>query len=176
MHERGFGGASVRDIVQAAGVPQGSFTNHFSSKEAFGLEILNLYFANGCEMIQETLQNESLSPLRRLSAYIDANKDYLNQDGMRNGCLLGNYSAEVSDHSEIIRLRLADIFLELQKSIARCLKAAVKLGELPPHFKCDEVAGFVLSSLQGAILLAKAQRDPAPVERFKRLLFSLVLK
>lgn len=176
VHERGFGGASVRDIVQAAGVPQGSFTNHFSSKEAFGLEILNLYFANGCEMIQETLQNESLSPLRRLSAYIDANKDYLNQDGMRNGCLLGNYSAEVSDHSEIIRLRLADIFLELQKSIARCLKAAVKLGELPPHFKCDEVAGFVLSSLQGAILLAKAQRDPAPVERFKRLLFSLVLK
>ena len=32
VHERGFGGASVRDIVQAAGVPQGSFTNHFASK------------------------------------------------------------------------------------------------------------------------------------------------
>jgi integrase len=30
----------VRDVVQAAGVPQGSFTNHFTSKEAFGLEIL----------------------------------------------------------------------------------------------------------------------------------------
>ena len=34
VHERGFAGASVRDIVQAAGVPQGSFTNHFGSKEA----------------------------------------------------------------------------------------------------------------------------------------------
>ena len=32
VHERGFGGASVRDIVQAAGVPQGSFTNHYVSK------------------------------------------------------------------------------------------------------------------------------------------------
>jgi TetR/AcrR family transcriptional repressor of nem operon len=31
---RGYFGASVRDIVKAAGVPQGSFTNHFSSKEA----------------------------------------------------------------------------------------------------------------------------------------------
>ena len=40
VHERGFAGASVRDIVQAAGVPQGSFTNHFASKEAFGLEVL----------------------------------------------------------------------------------------------------------------------------------------
>ncbi len=35
MLERGYVGASVRDIVEAAGVPQGSFTNHFASKEAF---------------------------------------------------------------------------------------------------------------------------------------------
>jgi TetR/AcrR family transcriptional repressor of nem operon len=27
VHERGFAGASVRDIVEAAKVPQGSFTN-----------------------------------------------------------------------------------------------------------------------------------------------------
>jgi hypothetical protein len=38
VHERGFAGASVRDIVEAAKVPQGSFTNHFASKEAFCLE------------------------------------------------------------------------------------------------------------------------------------------
>ena len=47
VHQRGFAGASVRDIVQAAGVPQGSFTNHFASKEAFGLQIIDLYLANG---------------------------------------------------------------------------------------------------------------------------------
>src|SRR5690242_9670269 len=41
VHERGFAGASVRDIIEAAGVPQGSFTNHFASKEAFCLEVLD---------------------------------------------------------------------------------------------------------------------------------------
>jgi len=35
--EKGYCGASVRDIIQAAEVPQGSFTNHFRSKEAFCL-------------------------------------------------------------------------------------------------------------------------------------------
>ena len=40
VHQQGLAGASVRDIVQAAGVPQGSFSNHFASKEAFGVEIL----------------------------------------------------------------------------------------------------------------------------------------
>ncbi len=44
MHERGFGGASIHDIVEAAKVPQGSVTNHFASKEVFCLEILDLYF------------------------------------------------------------------------------------------------------------------------------------
>eukprot|EP01035_Chromulina_nebulosa_P054276 gene54276-74329_t len=39
VHAHGYAGASVRDIVQAAGVPQGSFTNHFTSKEAFGVDI-----------------------------------------------------------------------------------------------------------------------------------------
>ena len=46
VHQRGLAGASVRDIVEAAGVPQGSFSNHFASKEAFGVEILDLYFGS----------------------------------------------------------------------------------------------------------------------------------
>jgi TetR/AcrR family transcriptional repressor of nem operon len=60
--------------------------------------------------------------------------------------------------------------------VAYCLKAAVKKGELPRKFKCDEMAGFIVSSLQGANLLAKAQRSPAPVDRFKKILFSTVLR
>ena len=43
--EQGYCGATVRDIVRAAGVPQGSFTNHFESKEAFCLELLIRYYA-----------------------------------------------------------------------------------------------------------------------------------
>jgi len=176
VHERGFMGASVRDIVQAAGVPQGSFTNHFASKEAFGLEVIDLYFAHGCEVMRDTLRNDELPPLQRLGAYIDAGKNRLNRDNMKNGCLFGNFTAEASDHSEVIRLRLLEIFGEVQQSVAYCLKAAVAAGELPQGFDCEEVAGFVVSSLQGANLLAKAQRSPAPVERFKKILFSMILR
>ncbi len=176
VHTRGFANASVRDIVQAAGVPQGSFTNHFVSKEAFGLEILNLYHANGAELVRETLRNDSLPPLERLAAYIDAGKNRLNQDGMRNGSLFGNFAAEASEHGEPVRLRLIEIFVEASDAIAHCLKAAVRAGELPREFDVQEVAAFVVSSLQGAYLLAKAYRSPEPVERFKRILFSAVLR
>ena len=115
-------------------------------------------------------------PLQRLGAYIDASKDRLNKDGMRNGCLFGNFTAESGDCGEAIRQRLVAVFAEVQQSIAYCLRAAVQAGELPPSFDCDEVAAFTLASLQGANLLAKAQRSPAPVERFKRILFSTILR
>ena len=98
VHERGFAGASVRDIVGAAKVPQGSFTNHFASKEACCLEILELYFEGTRAMIHETLRNEALPPLKRLRAFIDAQIKYLDRNGWRNGCLLGNFSAEASEN------------------------------------------------------------------------------
>lgn len=176
VHRHGFNGASVRDIVQAAGVPQGSFTNHFVSKEAFGLEVIDLYFKNAREIIGETLRNDTLPPLQRLRAYIDAGKNRLNQNDMRNGCLFGNFTAEASEQSEPIRLRLVEVFAEVQRSIAYCLGAAVKAGELAPSLDCDEMAAFMLAALQGANLLAKAQRSPVPVERLKEMFFSTLLR
>jgi TetR/AcrR family transcriptional repressor of nem operon len=175
IHQHGFAGSSVRDIAQAAGVPQGSFTNHFASKEAFGLEIIELYVARGCEVARDTLENEALRPLDRLRAYFDAQLGFLQRSGMRNGCLIGNFGAEASDHSELIRARVVEAFAARQGSIARCLQAAVAAGELPRTLDPEEVAAFLYASFQGAMLVAKAQRSPAPIERFVRHVFSTVL-
>ena len=176
VHEHGFGGSSVRDIVQAAGVPQGSFTNHFVSKEAFGLEIIEIHFAKICELMRVTLCNDQLPPLERLRHYLDSNIEQIRLNNTKNGCLFGNFAVEASDHSEAIRLRLVEIFAEVQRCIAYCLEAAVQSGELPSSIDCDKVARFIMTSMQGAILLAKTQRDAAPIEGFKSLLFSMVLR
>jgi len=176
VHERGFANASVRDIVQAAGVPQGSFTNHFASKEAFGLEIIDLYADQTCPMIQETLLNPALTPLKRLEAYIDTNRAELLKGGLEYGCLLGNFTAEASDLSEAIRMRLEDKFARIRESIRTCLEAAVAERELPRDFDCAEIAVFIHSSLQGATLVAKADRTTAALDRFKHVLFAKVLR
>jgi TetR/AcrR family transcriptional repressor of nem operon len=175
VHERGFGGSSVRDITQAAGVPQGSFTNHFASKEAFGLEILERYREMTSAAVRATLRNDRLPPLRRLRAWIDGQLEYLRKDDMRRGCLYGNLSAEASEESEAIRTRVASVFAENQASVAYCLEAAIEAGELAPRTDVRELAGFIVSSLQGAILVAKSQRSPIPVERFERVLFQHLL-
>ena len=173
VHQRGFAGASVRDIVKAAGVPQGSFTNHFQSKEAFALEILDRYFEQTRSRIAATLLNEAMPPLDRLRAYLEA--DDAAPGGTQNGCLIGNFSIEASAHSEVIRLRLVAIFDEMRAAVAQCLHAAVAAGQLPAATDPLSFADFFLSLMQGATLRAKVERSQAPLRVFKELLFSTML-
>jgi TetR/AcrR family transcriptional repressor of nem operon len=123
----------------------------------------------------ETLRNDARAPLERLAAWIDTNIEFLSPDDMRRGCLIGNFTAEASEHSDAIRHRLIEMFTGTKNAVAYCLEAAVKAGEVPAGTDCDTVAAFIVEAMQGANLVAKAERSPAPVERFKRILFSKVL-
>jgi TetR/AcrR family transcriptional repressor of nem operon len=175
IHEQGLAGASVRDIAAAAGVPLGSFTNYFPSKTAFGLEIIDKYREVSRAMINATLRNAALSPLQRLGNYIDAARDFLAEDGMRNGCLCGNIGAEANTHGEEVRLKILEVFGADASEIAACLKEAVSQNELSSSIDIDDIANFIVSSLQGAFLVAKVERSAEPVNRFKRILFSMTL-
>lgn len=175
IHQRGFANAGIREIVKAAGVPQGSFTNHFASKEIFGLAVVDLYHAGNLQALNETLLNDALPPLHRLRLWIERHRQCGDDTAKRNGCLFGNFAAEASDHSELIRQRLVEIFAEIQHAIATCLEAAIRAGEVDEKTDCEQIAGFTLAAFQGATLLAKARRSPIPVDQFKHILFTTVL-
>lgn len=175
IHECGFGATSVRDVVQAAGVPHGCFTNHFATKEAFGLEVINQHFASTQKVFDRTLRNEELPPLKRIEAYFDVVIEHAQGDSARKGCLFGNFGIEASPHSEAIRERIVEIFGELEESVEHCVKAAVLSGALPADQNMRDTAELVTSSIQGAILLAKIRRSPLAIRAVKRVVFTTVL-
>ena len=173
---QGYAGSSVRDIVRAAGVTQGSFTNHFASKEAFAEEVLERYFSLVRGNIDKTLRNDSLPALRRLRAWFDLQIAFLKKAEFRTGCLIGNFSIEASDHSELIRERLTEMFKDINESIVYCLKAAADADELSASTDIRELASFLYSSWQGAIMQSKVDQSIKPLERFKSVLFSQILR
>ncbi len=175
VHERGFVGASVRDIAQAASVPLGSFTNHFPSKEAFGLEVLERYYEQDYEFTARSLHDQSLPVRERFEVYFDSVISYLSSNDMRGGCLVGNFCAEVADQSEVLRLRLAKIFQDIRDDIQSVLEEGVASGELRAGLNCKEAAGFIYSSLQGAILIAKVLRNPIPLENCRKQILQKIL-
>ncbi len=177
VREQGYCGASVRDIVRAAGVPQGSFTNHFRSKEAFAVEVLDRYVEMVRRNMATTLLNDRLRPLDRLDAWFTIQVEFLNEAQMRTGCLIGNLSVDAAAQSEAIRDRLRQAYGEVHAGVAACLRAAVAAGQVPRSVgDVDELARFLYASLHGAVLQAKVEWSPEPFERFRRFAFSAVLR
>lgn len=176
MFRKGYAGAGVRDIVAEASAPQGSFTNHFRSKEEFAREVLDLYFGHTKRAIAEALEDRSLAPRERLRRYLDIIADRLASAEFRRGCLIGDFSLEAAPQSEMLRTRLAAIFAEWRVPFAACIAEGQGAGEIDATFAPDDLADFLLSSWEGAILRMKVERNAEPLERFKRIVFMTVFK
>jgi TetR/AcrR family transcriptional repressor of nem operon len=176
LFRSGYHAASVRDICAAARAPQGSFTNHFRSKEAFAAEVLDQYFDYLKGLVSEALNDKTLTPRRRLKRYLDVITDKLERDRWMLGCLIGDFSLQVSSHSKLLRKRLDSIFREWRTLFASCIAAAQSAGEVDSHFDATELAEFLLASWEGAILRMKVERSPAALERFKTIVFETVFQ
>jgi TetR/AcrR family transcriptional repressor of nem operon len=176
MFQQGYIGSGVRDIVAAANAPQGSFTNHFRSKEMFAAEVLEHYFRTVKGLVAEALEDKSLTPRERLRGYLDIITRRLSADDFMRGCLIGDFSLEAAPYSEMLRKRLAAIFVEWRAPFAACIAEAQAAGDIASTFPADELAEFLLASWEGAILRMKVERDAAPLERFKTIAFATVFK
>jgi TetR/AcrR family transcriptional repressor of nem operon len=176
MFRNGYVGSGVRDIVAEASAPQGSFTNHFRSKEAFAREVLDRYFDHVKALVAQALDDKRRSPRARLRRYLDIITERLAADDFARGCLIGDFSLEAAPQSELLRERLAAIFAEWRAPFAACIQEAQAAGEIAATFSPDELAEFLLASWEGAILRMKVERGPQALERFKRIAFATVFK
>ena len=176
MFRTGYNGTSVRDVTAAAGAPQGSFTNHFRSKEAFASEVLDRYFERTKGLVAEALEDSSLTSRQRLRRYLDIITGKLASDAWSRGCLIGDLSLEASGSSEPLRAQLDAIFREWRTPFASCIAEAQASGEIASDFDAHELAEFLLASWQGAMLRMKVERSPAALERFKKIAFQTVFR
>ena len=176
MFQTGYQGASVRDICAAAGAPQGSFTNHFRSKEAFVQEVLDRYFADLKTVVSQALNDQSRTPRQRLKRYLDIISERLQGAKWNRGCLIGDLSLEASLQSKLLRKRLEEIFRDWRTPFAECIAEAQAAGEIDSKFEPTDLAEFLLASWEGAILRMKVEGRPTALERFKNIVFETVFK
>jgi len=176
MFRSGYQGSSVRDICAAAGAPQGSFTNHFRSKEAFAQEVLDRYFTNLKTVVSEALNDKSLAPRQRLKRYLDIISGRLQGAKWYRGCMIGDISLEASLQSKLLHKRLTEIFREWRTPFAQCIAEAQAAGEIDSKFEPIDLAEFLLASWEGAILRMKVDRGPAALDRFKNIVFKTVFR
>jgi TetR/AcrR family transcriptional repressor of nem operon len=172
----GYAATGVKEILDDADVPKGSFYHHFASKEAFAKEVLALYVRGENERAAKLLGEGKAAPLRRLRRYFEEIITIYGPTATISGCLMGNLSLEMADHSDSIQSLLHQSYANWQTAVAGVLQEAIDRGDLAGSVKPQEMAGFLLNSYEGALLRSKADRSAKPLEAFLHFTFNVLLK
>lgn len=174
LHSKGFNATSVQDITDAAGVPKGSFYNHFSSKEALGLEVAQRY-VDSVATLAAVLNDAALAPRQRLQQYFDSMIAANAVNDFNYGCMLGNFSTELSNQIPAVRDAVRDAFDLGSGQLAQVIAAGQRDGSIGDAVPAAELAGFISDAWQGAVLRAKAAHSSAPLQRFARVALGRLL-
>jgi TetR/AcrR family transcriptional repressor of nem operon len=175
MRRHGYGATGLQQILQAAGVPKGSFYHHFHSKEEFAVAVIERYVALEAEHCRDVLGHTRQAPLKRLRRYFEDLIRTAGQSAELQGCLIGSLSLEVSGSSPLLQGRLSASFTFWQGAVEMVLREAVEKGELRKSIGTAALAGFVLNSWEGALLRSQADKSDDPLRDFLRYIFDELL-
>lgn len=174
MKERGYNGTSVKDIVEAAGVPKGSFYNYFDSKEAFVLAAIDYTSECSFDAAIVILSDRRISAARRLAAFFEQGASYATDCDYKSGCFLGNMCQEMSDTSEAVRARLCQVLKRQISQLADVIEEGKGDGSVAAQLDAGLVAEFLFNAWEGALMGTKAARSRQPLDAFLEMLPSVL--
>jgi TetR/AcrR family transcriptional repressor of nem operon len=173
FHTYGFNAAGVKDITDAAGVPKGSFYNHFASKEDLAVVALERY---GTTRRLAALRDESVDPLVRLRAHFEFLRDEQLDFGFSRGCLVGDFATEIADHSLTIREAVNRSFEHWRAALATAVAQSQDAGQVGTAVAPETLAEFILNAWEGTLLSARTSRSSKAFEAFFDTVFGMLLR
>lgn len=166
LTEYGFTASGIDAVLKRAGVAKGSFYYYFSSKEAFGKELIASYDAFFGKKLDAHLLDENFEPLERLERYVADAEIMMKKYRFRRGCLIGNLGQEVDSLPESYRSLLNDVFFGWQQRVQACLYLAQWRGQLAADANCKELAEYFWIGWEGAVSRAKLTQSVKPLRCF----------
>jgi TetR/AcrR family transcriptional regulator, transcriptional repressor for nem operon len=177
MLAKGFPATTVDEICDSAGFTKGSFFHYFENKEQLGKEVLDRFYLAFQQKLQQGSFREETDPLQRLYAYVERFIEMSKTPEFSSSCLLGNFTAELSETHPAIGSLCTRHFAEWTAAVKECLDQAKEQYAPEGSFDTQSLAECLIALVQGTKVLAKAKQNNGVFEQnlrhFKRYLRSL---
>jgi TetR/AcrR family transcriptional repressor of nem operon len=160
---QGYNGTGIQQITDQAGVPKGSFYNHFSSKEAFGAAIVDLYSEYSRKSWMRWMRGAPSEPMAAIRHVFGAMLEHHERARCTSGCLIGNLAAEVAPTSKLCRERLRVAQLAWRERLAELVRAAQDAGEIRDDMDPTALSALTWSVWEGALLRMKVEGSARPL-------------
>lgn len=162
LGDRGYHGTGLKEILNRAGVPKGSFYNYFESKEQFAAEVIRQFAQQSHERMDAWLSVDKDNALAALGGFFEAVAAHW-QDEHGMGCLLGNLGAELGCSKGACRQAMLDGMDGMRQRFAAVLTRGQELGQVRTDVTAVELADLVLSAYEGALLRARIAGIAEPI-------------
>jgi AcrR family transcriptional regulator len=161
FRERGIEGTAFADVLDHSGAPLGSVYHHFPGGKQQLAEEATRYAGEFIAMgLAAALQTHD--PLTALDTFVKTWIRVLRDSNYEAGCPIVAAALE-GDRSPAARDAAAEAFARWEHLIA---EAFARHGVT--RDRAQPLATLILASIEGAIVLARAQRTSAPLERVAR--------
>ena len=156
LWERGYIGTSPKLIQKMDDVGQGSMYHHFSSKADLALEAIKRNADELQTRNEEIFSEADSTSLQKIKNYIL----FPREENILKGCKIGRLTQDqdIID-SSVLREPLEVTFKWLVGSISEIIKNGQLSGELKKEINSHETAVMIVSVIQGAYVLAKAENS-----------------
>jgi AcrR family transcriptional regulator len=160
--EQGYTATGIAQVLKTAKVQSGSLYYFFPTKEDLLLSVLDWYKANLIPVVVKPVFDRIHDPIERIFGILDGYRRMLMLRKFEQGCPVGNLALELSNSHATARGPLAECFTAWCKVIEGCLADAA--GRLPASLDRGQLALFVLTTMEGAIMLARTYRSIGPYD------------
>lgn len=160
--ERGYHATGMADLLKRARARSGSFYFFFDSKEAVLEAVLDRYLEALEPVIVQPAFEAHTDPIERIFAILSGYRERVISTGYRYGCPLGRLALEIDPAHRRLREKLAANFAAWCGAIERCLADAA--DRLPANLERAEVARFVLTVMEGAVMQSRVGASVEPFD------------
>ncbi|MCP5485503.1 MAG: helix-turn-helix transcriptional regulator [Spirochaetales bacterium] len=166
MQRRGYHATGVAQLVDAAGIPKGSFFYYFESKERFALAALEQYTAQALRETARHLEGPG-RPGERVRRMYRARILYARQQLKANTtCLMNTLAQEIGAETSAVSVTLGHSLERMRLLIEACLEGTA----LAVGVSAREAADILESAWRGTLLVMRGTRSTRPLSSFETLL------
>ena len=157
---KGYYNTSINDILKATNLTKGGLYGHFQSKEDIWYASYDQAVTIWKDIVFKNIQKTD-DPLKRIEKALDNDlRNYLGADVFQGGCFFLNMLVELSGQSNAMNNHILKGMIGFSKVITRWLKEANEKNMLKPGLDFNEIAKFIVVSINGCAALYASTRDP----------------
>ena len=151
VQTRGFNSFSYADVAKALGIRKASLHHHYATKAELGMALLLRYRRAFVEALRR-IEARTADASGRLQGYVTLYGTVLRRGRM---CMCGMLAADVATLPRGMRESVASFFVENEAWLARVLEQGRTAGQIRFTGSAFALADVFVSSLEGAMLMAR---------------------